>query len=526
MTPACPHRVPLSGSIGSCALLEARGLTNRVSLMECRACQQAGPPEANPVVERLAGLWERSHRREPNIPAQRFTVAVVVICHNYGRFLAEALESAIRQTAPPAEILVVDDSSTDDTAEVARAFAARWVRYLRVEAGNVHQARRAGYEATSADVLCFLDADDRLPPDYLSSGLSRFTVQSVGVVYSDLVKFGDDAGKTCLPESFSRELLERDNFIHAGSLVRREVLDISRVFEIRIDPLHTQADWFMWRHALRDGWEGRKQQSCYHYRQHGTNWSQAMLRESRGYFDYAGLAHETLTLFVPLSGRADRWPALAAYLDHQVWPHDRVRLVLCDTSQNDSFHERVKAWVWMCDYQDVRLYRQAVSRPRVADEDRHDRDTADEVRRAMARIYNGMARDVGTDYVWIIEDDVTPPLDAAERLLRGFCPLTASVSGVYLSRYDHKPCAWDADCHHYETPGDGLQPIHGNGFGCVMLRGGLLRRTAFSAKGNFDYVFYNQLRDEGLTAKVDWSLACAHGDSEKTQLTIGNPPVN
>jgi glycosyltransferase involved in cell wall biosynthesis len=46
-------------------------------------------------------------------------VAVIVVCHNFGRFLAEAIHSVLVQTRPPAEVLVVDDASNDDTSAVA-----------------------------------------------------------------------------------------------------------------------------------------------------------------------------------------------------------------------------------------------------------------------------------------------------------------------------------------------------------------------------------------------------------------------
>ena len=93
--------------------------------------------------------------------------AVAVIFHNYGCYLAEALESVLEQTRQPDEIIVIDDSSTDDTPQVAARYAHRKVRYERVTVRNVYQARRAGFEATESQALCFLDADDNLFPTEL-----------------------------------------------------------------------------------------------------------------------------------------------------------------------------------------------------------------------------------------------------------------------------------------------------------------------------------------------------------------------
>ena len=96
------------------------------------------------------------------------TVSVVIPCFNHGRFLVEALESLEAQTQPPAEIVVVDDGSTDETASVARRFA-RVVLVQRPHLG-LGAARNAGIAATSGEYLVFLDADDRLRPEALAIG--------------------------------------------------------------------------------------------------------------------------------------------------------------------------------------------------------------------------------------------------------------------------------------------------------------------------------------------------------------------
>src|SRR5262249_5732108 len=77
-------------------------------------------------------------------------VAVTLTSHAYGRFLTESIESALSQSLRPADVLVVDDASTDETPDVAARYADRGVRYLRVEHQNVHKARMDGLAATKA----------------------------------------------------------------------------------------------------------------------------------------------------------------------------------------------------------------------------------------------------------------------------------------------------------------------------------------------------------------------------------------
>lgn len=102
------------------------------------------------------------------------SVSVIIPCHNYARFLPDAINSVLGQTLRPAEILVVDDASTDRTIQVTRQHAEQGVRYLRVEHCSPYQTRRAGMEATESEAICFLDADDMLEEDYLESGLRCF----------------------------------------------------------------------------------------------------------------------------------------------------------------------------------------------------------------------------------------------------------------------------------------------------------------------------------------------------------------
>ena len=89
-------------------------------------------------------------------------IAVVIPCHNYGRFLADAVKSVLAQKVRPDEIVVVDDGSTDNTADVCRGFAE--LAYLRTDQGGPSAARNAGLARTRSPMLLFLDADDMLRP--------------------------------------------------------------------------------------------------------------------------------------------------------------------------------------------------------------------------------------------------------------------------------------------------------------------------------------------------------------------------
>src|SRR5262245_45598755 len=95
------------------------------------------------------------------------TVSIITPCYNGAKFIGETLRSAVRQSRPAIEILVVDDGSTDDSAVIAESVDAP-VRVMRqANRGESNARNRALAEARGTHVL-FLDADDLLEPDALA----------------------------------------------------------------------------------------------------------------------------------------------------------------------------------------------------------------------------------------------------------------------------------------------------------------------------------------------------------------------
>jgi glycosyltransferase involved in cell wall biosynthesis len=115
------------------------------------------------------------------------SVSVVIPCYNYATFLPEALRSALDQEGVQVEVIVVDDASTDDSAEVAEKFAADdpRVRVIRLEQnGGQVAAVNLALSKAAGEFVVRLDADDLLTPGSLarSTALMR-AFPSVGLVY-------------------------------------------------------------------------------------------------------------------------------------------------------------------------------------------------------------------------------------------------------------------------------------------------------------------------------------------------------
>ena len=111
----------------------------------------------------------------PPLP-DRPLASVLVSCYNYAAYVADAVDSALGPTAAPVEVIVVDDGSTDGSAEVVRQRVGADPRVRLIEQANAGQAAamNAAVEAARGEVLCFLDADDRFEPGKVEAVVEAF----------------------------------------------------------------------------------------------------------------------------------------------------------------------------------------------------------------------------------------------------------------------------------------------------------------------------------------------------------------
>ena len=111
-------------------------------------------------------------------------VSVVIPCYNAARWVAEAVESCLKQTYPAVEVIVVDDGSTDDSLEVLTAYG----HSILIEAGpnrGGNHARNRGFELSRGEYVQFLDADDYLLPEKLAHQVQFLEETGADGVYGD-----------------------------------------------------------------------------------------------------------------------------------------------------------------------------------------------------------------------------------------------------------------------------------------------------------------------------------------------------
>jgi glycosyltransferase involved in cell wall biosynthesis len=117
-------------------------------------------------------------------------VSILIPCHNAGAWLAQTLESALAQTWPHTEIVLVDDGSDDNSREIAARFEARGVTVVAQGNLGASAARNAAISESRGDWLQFLDADDLLAPDKIARQMAAAgSVGETHIFASDWSRF-------------------------------------------------------------------------------------------------------------------------------------------------------------------------------------------------------------------------------------------------------------------------------------------------------------------------------------------------
>jgi glycosyltransferase involved in cell wall biosynthesis len=126
----------------------------------------------------------------------KVAVTVLINAYNYGRFIEAAIDSALAQDFPAeqVEVLVVDDGSTDDTAERVRKYGES-VRYFYKANGGQASAFNLGFAKARGEIVAFLDADDYFLPNKLRRVVDEFQNHpEVGMIYHSLLELDSKSG--------------------------------------------------------------------------------------------------------------------------------------------------------------------------------------------------------------------------------------------------------------------------------------------------------------------------------------------
>jgi glycosyltransferase involved in cell wall biosynthesis len=209
-------------------------------------------------------------------PGSDCRISIVITCFNQAVFLPDAINSVLNQTVSAVEIILVDDGSTDETAKVAAKYPSISYQWQRNQ--GLSSARNNGIRAASGDFLVFLDADDRLLPTALESGLRCFEAHPESAFVSGQYRRIDRNGAVIrLPHRIEiggepyLDLL-RGNYIgmHATVMYRRWVFDVVGDYDTA---LRACEDYDLYLRVARQCPVARHDELVAEYRLHGDNMS-------------------------------------------------------------------------------------------------------------------------------------------------------------------------------------------------------------------------------------------------------------
>ena len=152
-------------------------------------------------------------------------IAVIIPSYNCAPFVVQAVESVFRQTYSNYQLIVVDDGSSDNTAEVLAKYNANpKFRYYRQENRGLPGARNAGVRISNSEYVAFLDADDELEEGALRSMVEELDRTGASWCLIDIVKAkptGREIQCTELPKDDPFYAILCDDFIRRGMFFRR-----------------------------------------------------------------------------------------------------------------------------------------------------------------------------------------------------------------------------------------------------------------------------------------------------------------
>jgi peptidoglycan/xylan/chitin deacetylase (PgdA/CDA1 family)/SAM-dependent methyltransferase len=186
-------------------------------------------------------------------------VSIVIPAHNAAETIAETIESLLAQTYQGWEAIVVDDGSTDGTAQIAASFAERDAR-IRVisqpQQGGVSTARNTGIASSHYYWLLFLDSDDWISPQHLERMMDTLAFDpTLDAVHCGSARVAPDG--TLIPEEFwppsgdlFSTLARQSAFPIHACIVRRSLVEVVGGFDTS---LRTCEDWDLWQRIARTG---------------------------------------------------------------------------------------------------------------------------------------------------------------------------------------------------------------------------------------------------------------------------------
>lgn len=189
----------------------------------------------------------------PSLSENKTLVSIIMPAYNCERFIAEAIRSVLAQTYTEWELLIVDDCSTDKTAEVVASFHDPRIHYQRNEQNmGAALTRNKAIREAKGRYIAFLDADDTWLPEKLEKQIAFMQAQKAAMSYTPYYIISPDTDvarvRSC-PKSINYRQLTRWNRIGCLTVI----YDSEQIGEIQLPDIRKRNDYALWLTITRKG---------------------------------------------------------------------------------------------------------------------------------------------------------------------------------------------------------------------------------------------------------------------------------
>ena len=144
-------------------------------------------------------------------------ITVIIPAYNAGLYLSDCLDSVIGQTYSDWELIIADDGSSDNTGDIADSYASKdsRIRVLHLSKQGVSAARNSSLDIANGYFVAFVDADDKLEPDYLKELYSHASRSDADITQCSFFHVDDEGNKTPDPDGKDAVYNDPDGILHA-----------------------------------------------------------------------------------------------------------------------------------------------------------------------------------------------------------------------------------------------------------------------------------------------------------------------
>ncbi len=177
-------------------------------------------------------------------------ISVIVPCYNHAYYLPEAVKSIANQTYKHWECIIVNDGSSDNTAEVAKQLIAKYpdrdIRFIDKPHSGVSETRNMGIEAAGSEWILPLDSDDMFERTFMQKAVDIIQQEEkVDIVFANMQEFGASNGEW-IPAEYSRTQVMFEDTMPYSSLYRKQLWRKVGGYDKLLSVIRQPEDWSFW----------------------------------------------------------------------------------------------------------------------------------------------------------------------------------------------------------------------------------------------------------------------------------------